>query len=1075
MQDAVAVFSALTGVAGMDGESRPHRLALAAGAPLLVERWWGHEQLSDGFEWWVDVLATDADLDLDGWLGTTATLRSRQTGGHDAVRSGVVREAACIAADGGLARYRLCLVPWTWAMGQGRHSRVFQERTVLEILQSVIEPYSAHAAWRVSDEVGDFLAAVPARSYCVQYRESDLDFMQRLLAEEGLGWRIEEDEGAPAGHALVVFADSGAQAQDATAERDGGLRFHRSDATEATDSVLALGRTQRVGVTRLVLASDDYVSRQARQGQTPVLAAQQDGTALEDYAPVGAYAFAGRAAAEHYSRLAAQAHESRGASWLGSSTAPSLRTGTWFGVRQWPMADRGGTPSVLVTRVLHQGSNNFPTATREALQQRLGEPMPASSGTDAERFARLQARAESLGYANAFDGVDRGQPWRPAREDGTGLRLNPRPIAPGYQTARVIAADGSDTGEVSCDTLGRIKVRFHFQSPGSGDDGSAWLRVAQRYAGPGVGSQFPPRVGQEVLGAFLEGDIDRPLVVGALYNGRGEAGVAPTPAGASASSDLAAYAQAGDTRPSAQGNLAGGHAPAWHAMGKGDDAHRNAAALWGIQSREWHGEGHSRLVFDDSDGQLRLQLATTHASSQLNLGHLIHQADNFRGSLRGEGNELRTDAWGAVRARAGLWLTAQSRSAQAPAGEAAAQAALLTQLRDLRKAQDQAARTHRSVVLASHAGVAGQGDEPAPLAQLLRSTRTTVGGDAFDTGRTDAPAFASDAGPGRLPHTGEPTLGLSASAGIAQVAGQSLHWAVGEVLTLASGLASEGIVQGSARLHGGQALGALAATMGTPTGNSLSVVSGLGELVVQAQDNRILVQSRAGLRMASASAAVELAAPTTLHVATAGGASITLEGGNLTVTCPGTITVHAGSKSFVGPTNLTYPLPTMPRSESPEVMPTFAFRLQDIPGPQGVALAGQPWKIVRTRQAATDTPDNLHAVDADEWVEVLKEGSADGDGKVTLDDADCKAVWDAVARFPGRLYLVHGIDAIPLQMRQFSTGPGVREMVETLDANNYSKDLQLLPDSDALRAIRHRVEYEFQSRLTAAPKQRKEI
>ncbi|WP_313219380.1 hypothetical protein, partial [Stenotrophomonas sp.] len=70
------MFSALTGVAGMDGESRPHRLALAAGAPLLVERWWGHEQLSDGFEWWVDVLATDADLDLDGWLGTTATLRS---------------------------------------------------------------------------------------------------------------------------------------------------------------------------------------------------------------------------------------------------------------------------------------------------------------------------------------------------------------------------------------------------------------------------------------------------------------------------------------------------------------------------------------------------------------------------------------------------------------------------------------------------------------------------------------------------------------------------------------------------------------------------------------------------------------------------------------------------------------------------------------------------------------------------------------------------------------------------------------------------------------------------------------
>src|SRR5699024_1394355 len=155
------------------------------------------------------------------------------------------------------------------------------------------------------------------------------------------------------------------------------------------------------------------------------------------------------------------------------------------------------------------------------------------------------------GYANVFEAVDRSRPWRPVLADDTGARLNPRPTAPGYQTALVVGADGqaspSGPQELHSDALGRIKVKFHWQQGEAADDrDSCWLRVAQRYAGPGVGSQFLPRIGQEVLVAFLEGDIDRPLVVGALYNGRGEAGVPATPGGQSAEPDLSAYANASD-------------------------------------------------------------------------------------------------------------------------------------------------------------------------------------------------------------------------------------------------------------------------------------------------------------------------------------------------------------------------------------------------------------------------------------------------------------------------------------------------------------------------------------------------
>ena len=191
-----AVLAALARFRGAD---RLYSLTLdAAPAELVVERWHGWEALSAGYEWWVDALSVDAHLPLHDLIGEPATLWTRTAGGGRLPRSGLVREAGCVGSDGGLARYRLCLVPWTWLLTQGRHSRVFQERGVLEILGTVLTGYTPWAAWQLSDEVGPFLEGAVRRSYCVQYRESDFDFVSRLLAEEGLGWRIEEDPDAAA-------------------------------------------------------------------------------------------------------------------------------------------------------------------------------------------------------------------------------------------------------------------------------------------------------------------------------------------------------------------------------------------------------------------------------------------------------------------------------------------------------------------------------------------------------------------------------------------------------------------------------------------------------------------------------------------------------------------------------------------------------------------------------------------------------------------------------------------------------------------------------------------------------------
>ncbi|WP_256723611.1 contractile injection system protein, VgrG/Pvc8 family, partial [Xanthomonas oryzae] len=133
-----------------------------------------------------------------------------------------------------------------------------------KIVEAVFADYAPMASWQWSEETSAFLGQARPRSYCVQYRESDLDFVQRLLAEEGLGWRLQEAAPSPGGHQLVVFADSAAQPQDPSSAQGGGLRYHRSDATEEADRVMEIGATRRQGCGRLAGASQDCRACTAR-------------------------------------------------------------------------------------------------------------------------------------------------------------------------------------------------------------------------------------------------------------------------------------------------------------------------------------------------------------------------------------------------------------------------------------------------------------------------------------------------------------------------------------------------------------------------------------------------------------------------------------------------------------------------------------------------------------------------------------------------------------------------------------------------------------------------------------------
>jgi len=917
---------------------------------LHVEAWIAREALSGLAEMRILVLADDAALDLDDMVSRPVTLWTTRADGSRYGRSGVLRQAELLAGDAGMARYRLTVVPWLWLATQQRRSRVFEQRALLDIVQHVLDGYEGCTS-QIADDVEAYLADLPIRPYTTQYRESDYDFLSRLLAEAGLGWTTVEAEDVPLKHAVRIFADSRGLPEDPESSQQ-GVRFHRADATESRDTVQELARRFRQGVGRVTVLGWHASGKYAVAGEASASdAGGDDALVPEWYEAAGHGAFENEAHAQRQAGIALESVQARNETFAGRGGVRTFRSGTRFRLDDMsplgPSKEEGFDPLFALDRIEHVGVNNLPVAAQAALQMRLGGmaqwlqyDTPPTSPDAGMMFATgldhgsptpdsaVLAKARSVGYANAFDAVRCDRPWRAVLAGGRGARLSGAPSAHGVHTALVVGADGGsgsdgaggagqsgDNEEIHRNRRGDVRVRFHWQEAQSdGEAHSRWARVAQRQSGAGMGMTFVPRIGQEVLVRFLDDDIDQPVIVGAVYNGRGEGGTPATPGGRTVQeADTSAFAAARDMIPSGQANLAGGNAPAWHGAAAADDAHRNAAALSGFKSKEFGGAGYNQMVFDDSDGQQRLQLKSTQSATELNLGHIIHQAGNYRGGVRGTGAELRSDAYGAVRGGAGVLITSYHGDDTEPAGEANGVQALAKQADKLSRTLDKGAVDHEGVRLAAAAGT----DKPdssvldakrAPLAAMQAAVAAGVSGEDLPAARRDAAERDPQAGDGKVPHLGDAAIFVAARAGLVQTAGahmqvtagETVHWSAGRHQNLAS--------MGNLRVHTGQALGVVAGVQrgGEP---ALSVIAGQGPLLVQAQKDAMTVTAREAVHVASASAQVELAAPKRIRIATSEGASIVLEGGNITVNAPGRIDVHSADKKFTGPTRLPYALP----------------------------------------------------------------------------------------------------------------------------------------------------------------------
>jgi len=897
--------------------------AAATAEQLLVEAWSMDEALDEVSHLTVDCLSV-APIDLGSLLGQPLSLRIALADGGSATRSGIVCSAETTDSDAGLYRHRLTLAPWLWLLGQMRGSAVWQERAFTDVIDTVAAAAQPRAQWRWSAEVSGFLSrshAAGQRSYIAQYRETPLAFLCRQLAHEGIAFRIEEDPEAPGLHRAVFFSDSAsaeACPEDPTSAAQGGIRFHRASSQEDTDAIQAIGNSVVLQSATTTVLSWDYKGKRSVATSVAANPAQPLGPnapRLEDYDAPGLYAYGDGSAAEHHARLKREALECRASLYLGRSTVRTFRPGTRFTLTQGPLeAQPGAERQFVLARVRSAGINNLPARMIEAIVRRWSSGTAGADLLPADLDPEVVKQAQASGFGNAFEALPLQTPWRP--------RPLAKPQAPGVQSAIVVGPQGETSpkgaSEIHCDRLGRVRVAFHWQRGERPDDrNTCWLRVSQAYAGAGFGSHFLPRIGQEVLVGFIEGDIDRPMVRGSTYNGRGEGGIAATPGGQAAEADRSAFARSNDHQPSSQGNLSGGNAPAWH--GAAADEQNNRAALSGFKTKEYGGSGYNALVFDDTDGQLRVQWGTTQHASWLSLGHLVHQADNHRGSFRGTGWELRTDAWGAVRAKQGLLISSYGTDTADPAGDNAPGQALAKQMVQLADTFSQAAATHQTVQLASHIGSieankSRLSDQLAPLKALQQAIDGMVSPARFEEALDDA-GHRNTSPAKKLPHPAAPVIGIAAKGGLAAVAGQDVLMTAGEGIHLAAGQDSTRAIGGAARLHTGQAIGVLAGAVqpgSEAAGTGLTMIAGHGDVVVQAQSDTMQIAAKGLVNVQSASSHVDWAAAKKITLQTSGGASITIEGGGITTQCPGKITVKAATKSMTSGGSADYGLTPLP-------------------------------------------------------------------------------------------------------------------------------------------------------------------
>lgn len=455
--------------------SRSATFASPLGELLLFYSMTGRETLGRLFSYEVDLLSHDDSLDLSKLLGHGATVGLERTDGSIREFTGYVTEFSLVGEHGNYARYRATLRPWLWFLSQNRDCRIFQNKSVPEIVTELFRERGFSDFENVPHP-----DQYPKWEYLVQYRESDFNFISRMLEQEGIYYFFKHEDGK---HKLVLADSTSAHEAPAGYEHVPYFpplaRERRQE--EHVDSWI-LSRQIRQG--QVTLRDFNFTYPQPFQGEKASPFPEHGGNQeLFDYPAEINVAEEGKAgdATSTLAEIRLEEHQVDYETVRGAGPVRGLFAGSTFALTQFPRDDQN-KPHLIVSCSYEIRVTEYESNVVE----------------DKEPLFKFQ-----------FSAIDAKRPYRSPR-------VTPKPVVEGPQTAIVV---GKPDQEIWTDEYGRVKVQFHWDRKGKRDqDSSCWVRVSQAWAGKGWGSIHIPRIKQEVIVDFLEGDPDRPIITGRVYN-----------------------------------------------------------------------------------------------------------------------------------------------------------------------------------------------------------------------------------------------------------------------------------------------------------------------------------------------------------------------------------------------------------------------------------------------------------------------------------------------------------------------------------------------------------------------------
>ena len=457
------------------------------GDDLLFHAMQAREDLSRLFDYHLELLSIKPDIDVDKILGKNVTIKLALPDDKTRYFNGFVTRFSQGARHGRYTTYRATVRPWLWFLTRTADCRIFQEMTVPDIVKKVFADHPT------ADFAFELTGSYKKWVYCVQYRETDFNFVSRLLEQEGIYYYVRHTDG----HNTVVLTDS-------TSKHVPTPGYEKISFISPEEVVRP--ELERINVWNFereiqpgVYVHDDY------DLERPSVELRTRKTLTRSYAPSDyeVYDYPGlyiqKGDGEQYAGVRIDEFGSQFEEVSAVSNAKGLNIGALFTLEHHPREDQNCEHLILGAQHYLQFSD----------------------------YEGLAGTARETEYRCNFTAMTSKQQFRPRR-------LTPKPFVQGPQTAVVVGPGGD---EIYTDKYGRVKVQFHWDRYGKKDQNSScWIRVSHPWAGKGWGSVATPRIGQEVIVDFLEGDPDQPIITGRVYNAEN-----PPPFGFPAGAVLSGY------------------------------------------------------------------------------------------------------------------------------------------------------------------------------------------------------------------------------------------------------------------------------------------------------------------------------------------------------------------------------------------------------------------------------------------------------------------------------------------------------------------------------------------------------